>query len=113
MAGRFVWYELFTSETRSAIAFYTEVIGWKTEVFKDSGPEPYTLWVGSQGALGGVMTLPEQAKKMGAPPHWMSHVEVDDVDATVTKVKKLGGGVHVPPTDIPTVGRFAVITDPQ
>jgi hypothetical protein len=71
------------------------------------------MWIGSQGALGGVMTLPEEAQKMGTPPHWMAHVEVDDVEASVAKVKQLGGKVHVPPTDVPTVGRFSVIADPQ
>ncbi len=114
MSGRFVWYELMTSDTPGAIAFYTDVIGWKTQPFESPmGKEPYTMWVGSQGPLGGVMTLPEDAKKMGVPPNWMAHVEVDDVDATVAAVKAKGGSVHVPPTDIPTIGRFSVIADPQ
>lgn len=114
MSGRFVWHELMTTDTKAAIAFYTEVIGWKTQLFEGSkDPEPYTMWAGSQGPMGGVMTLPEDAKKMGAPPHWMGHVQVADVDATVAKAKSLGANVYVPPTDIPTVGRFSVIADPQ
>jgi predicted enzyme related to lactoylglutathione lyase len=59
------------------------------------------------------MKLPEQAAKMGAPPHWMANVQVDDVDAAAALAKKLGGQVHKQPEDIPTVGRFAVIADPQ
>jgi len=110
--GPFCWYELLTPDPKAAIAFYTHVVGWKTEDFP-GGAEPYTMWVGSQGPLGGVMTLPEEAKKMGAPPHWMGHVEVDDLNAAVSKVKELGGQIHVPPTDIPTVGAFSVIADPQ
>src|SRR5687768_9589031 len=99
MNGHFVWHELLTTDTKKAIAFYTEVIGWKTQLFEENqGPEPYTMWVSSQGPLGGVMTLPEEAKKMGVPPHWMGHVEVADVDAAVAKVKSSGGQVHVPPT---------------
>src|SRR5262245_39328611 len=114
MSGRFVWYELMTTDTKAAMAFYGEVIGWKTQPFEDAaGPEPYTMWVSTQGPMGGVMTLPADAKKMGVPPHWMSHVEVADVDASVAKVKAKGGSVHVPPTDIPKVGRFSVIGDPQ
>ncbi|MGZ6094977.1 MAG: VOC family protein, partial [Polyangiales bacterium] len=70
--GPFCWYELLTTDPKAAIAFYTHVVGWKTEVFSgNAGPEPYTMWVSSQGPLGGVMTLPAEAKKMGAPPHWM------------------------------------------
>ncbi len=114
MHGRFVWHELMTSDVKGAIAFYTEVIGWKTEPFaQGQGPEPYMMWVGSQGSLGGVMPLSEQAKNMGVPPHWVAHVEVNDVDATVAKVRDKGGNIHVPPTNIPTVGRFSVIVDPQ
>ena len=109
--GLFVWYEHLTKDVQAAIAFYSDVVGWKTQPFPGGGG--YLMWVGSQGPLGGVMELPEQAAKMGAPPHWMSHVQVEDVDATAALAKKLGGKVHKEPTDIPTVGRFAVIADPQ
>ena len=107
--GRFVWYELLTSDPKGAIAFYTEVMGWKTQPFEQTD---YTMWIGSQGPLGGVTAQPEQAKQMGAPPFWQANVEVANVDETVAKVKALGGQVyHV--EDVPTVGRFAVIADPQ
>lgn len=108
--GRFVWYELMTTDTAAAIAFYTETIGWKTQPW-ESGE--YTMWVGSQGPLGGVMTLPDKAKEMGAPPHWMANVQVADVDAAVAKVRERGGQIFVEPQDIPKIGRFAVIADPQ
>ncbi len=113
MSGRFVWHELLTKDTKGAVAFYSEVIGWKTELFKDAGPKPYTMWLGSQGPLGGVMELPEEAQKMGAPSHWMGHVEVADVDATFAKATAKGAKTYVPPTDIPKVGRFSVVADPQ
>ncbi len=109
--GQFVWYEHLTRDARAATAFYTDVVGWKTQPFPEGGD--YVMWVGSQGPLGGVMKLPEEARRSGAPPHWMAHVQVDDVDATVALVKKLGGKLHKEPTDIPSVGRFAVLADPQ
>lgn len=107
--GRLVWYELLTSDPKAAIAFYTEVCGWKTQPFETGD---YTMWVGSQGPLGGVTPMPEPAKAMGAPPYWQANVQVENVDATVAKVKELGGKVYVT-EDVPTVGRFAVIADPQ
>jgi predicted enzyme related to lactoylglutathione lyase len=113
MSGDFVWYELMTTDPKAAIAFYSEVIGWKTELFGDGVGMDYKMWVGSQGPLGGVMKLPETAARMGAPPHWMSNVTVDDVDAAVKRVKELGGKIYQEPVDMPTVGRFAVIADPQ
>jgi predicted enzyme related to lactoylglutathione lyase len=113
-AGRFVWYELITKDPKAAMSFYTGVVGWKTEPFSGApADKPYTMWLGSQGPLGGVMLLDESLTKRGVPPHWMAHVEVADVDRTVAKVKELGGQVHHGPMDIPTIGRFAVIGDPQ
>jgi len=109
--GRFVWHEFLAKDETKAKDFYTSVAGWTTQPFP--GGNDYTMWVGSQGPLGGVMRLPEEAEKMGTPPNWMGHVQVEDVDAAASKVKTLGGRVLKEPTDIPTVGRFAVIADPQ
>jgi len=109
--GNFVWYENLTKDVKGSIAFYTEVVGWKTQPFDDTGH--YTMWVSGQGPLGGVMTLPDQAAKMGVPPHWMGHVQVANVDQSASQVKTLGGKVYKDPEDIPNVGRFAVIADPQ
>lgn len=108
--GRLVWYELLTSDPKAAVAFYTEVVGWKTQPFGEGSD--YTMWVGSQGPLGGVTKMPEQAKAMSAPPYWQANVMVQNLDESVAKVKQLGGKVyHV--EAVPTVGRFAVIADPQ
>jgi predicted enzyme related to lactoylglutathione lyase len=108
--GRYVWYELLTSDPKGAIDFYTDVVGWKTQSWENN-PD-YTMWVASQGPLGGVMTLPEQAKQMGAPPYWQANVEVPDVDAAIAQVKELGGTVHHS-EEVPGVGRFAIVSDPQ
>src|SRR5689334_18947480 len=97
--GQFVWYELMTSDPAKAIDFYGNVIGWKTEPF-DKG---YNMWVGSQGPLGGVMEIEEEAKKMGAFPQWLASVQVDDVDKAATTARELGGACHVQPFDIPKV----------
>lgn len=111
--GRFVWYEDLAKDPKAAIDFYTDVVGWKTEAFKNGVDQDYVMWVGSQGPLGGVMKLPDEAVKMGVPPHWMAHVLVRSVDETAALAKSLGGKVHKEPTDIPEVGRFAVLEDPQ
>jgi predicted enzyme related to lactoylglutathione lyase len=108
--GRFVWHELLTSDPKAAAAFYTDVVGWKTQAY-DKGD--YTMWVAEQGPLGGLMVLPEEAKKMGAPPHWTAYVEVESPDATIAEVRKRDGRVYVEPQEVPDIGRFAVIADPQ
>ncbi|MCR5879018.1 VOC family protein [Phenylobacterium sp. J367] len=58
------------------------------------------------------MELSADMKAQGVPPNWTSYVAVDDVDAAAAKATTLGGEVQVPPTDIPGIGRFAVIADP-
>lgn len=109
--GRFVWYELLTTEPDEAQAFYTDVTGWKTQPF-EGGMGAYTMFVGGQGPMGGVTALPDAALRMGARPYWQANVEVANVDETVEEVKRLGGKVYVQ-EEVPGVGRFAVIADPQ
>jgi predicted enzyme related to lactoylglutathione lyase len=99
-----------TRDPREAIDFYSEVVGWKTEPFNGTD---YTMWVSQQGPLGGVMKQGADHAQAGAPAHWIAHVRVADVDATAARAKALGGRIFKEPTDIPTVGRFAVIADPQ
>ena len=112
LLGRFVWYELLTSDPEAATRFYTELIGWGTAQW-EGGSEPYTMWTNDDTPIGGVISLPEVAKQAGAPPHWLAYLGTPDVEATVSQVKELGGKVLVAPTQVPTVGNFAVLSDPQ
>ena len=112
--GRNVWYDLMTTDVPAALRFYAETVGWKAEKWEDApADDPYTMWVAPSGPIGGVVELPEEATKMGAPPHWIAYTTVEDVDATVTRIKELGGQVYRPAMDIPDVGRFAIVADPQ
>lgn len=113
-AKSFFWYELMTTDMDAAEAFYTKVVGWGAEPFNGgSGMPRYTVVkVGDRG-VGGVMTLPEEAAKMGMPPAWVGYVHADDTDVATASVKKAGGKVHREPSDIPGVGRFSVVADPQ
>ena len=111
--GRFVWHELMTSDPQAAIPFYTDVVGWSTQSM-DMGPNgTYTMWTNGGQPNGGTMRLPEEAKAMGAPPHWLPYIGTTDLKATVARAQELGATVHVPPTDIPNIGAFAVLADPQ
>ncbi len=111
--GRPCWYDLMTPDTGGSQAFYTETFNWKTMPWE--GPMDYTMLLvqGMEGPFGGLMELPVEAAQMGAPPHWLCYFNVDDTDASVAKVAELGGAVYRAPMDIPEVGRFAVVADPQ
>jgi len=109
-----VWYDLMAGDMQAAITFYTETIGWKTRQWEDADPNtPYTMFVANETPIGGVMPLPEEARSMGAPPHWIAYTTVENVDTAVEKAKGLGAKVYQPPMDIPKVGRFSVLADPQ
>jgi predicted enzyme related to lactoylglutathione lyase len=110
--GRFVWYELMTTDVASARTFYAKVLGWGVQ--DASMPNlAYTFFTVGNSFASGLMGLPEEARKAGATPRWIGYVGVDDVDATVDQIRRLGGAVHVPPTDLLNVSRFSVIADPQ
>jgi len=108
--GAFSWSELMTTDVEGAIKFYSNLFGWKTED-TPMGDMKYTIVKVGEEGLGGVMSIPPQAQ--GTPPNWGVYVTVDDVDATAKKAEKLGGKIIVPATDIPNVGRFCVLQDPQ
>jgi predicted enzyme related to lactoylglutathione lyase len=112
--GKFVWYELMTTDTAAAAEFYGKVVGWESSVMPMEGP-PYTIFTPPRAPMGvgGMMALPPEVAANGAPPHWLGYIYAEDVDAAAEKLTALGGQVKRPPTDIPTVGRFAVATDPQ
>ena len=110
--GQFSWNELLTTDPSAAIKFYVQLFGWTTQDF----PMPeftYTIVRQSEAVMGqgGIMPIPAHAK--GMPPAWFSYVTVDNVDATAKQAEQLGGKIMLEPRDIPEVGRFAVIQDPQ
>ena len=107
--GAFCWRELNTKDPAEAEAFYTKMFGW-TPLTKDMGPVSYTSFMQGDHPTAGMMKMTEEWGD--APPHWMTYIAVEDCDASAAKVGELGGQVCVPPTDIPEVGRFAVVIDP-
>lgn len=110
--GRFCWMDLMTSDTEAAQDFYTHVTDWGTDVWEGSATS-YTMFTTPAGPIGGLMELPEEAKTQGAPNHWLTYIAVPNIEETVARATQLGGQVLKEPTAIPTVGRFAVLADPQ
>ena len=99
-----------TTDVAAARSFYGALFGWETEDYPGEGMNYVMVKVGGE-AVGGMMTLPPECA--GMPPAWGVYVTVDDVDATARQVETLGGKVLRPPEDIPDIGRFCVLQDPQ
>lgn len=111
--GDFVWHELRTTDAKGAVEFYTHVIGWEAKSFGDAGGVPYTLLSIGDFSTAGLMQLTPQMLEGGMQPGWVGFIGVDDVDGYAKRVEEAGGKLHCPPQDIPTVGRFASVEDPQ
>jgi predicted enzyme related to lactoylglutathione lyase len=103
------WNELLTNDTEKAKDFYTKLLGWNSKT--DTGEMAYTEWINGEDHIGGMMQIQPQMGPI--PPNWGIYIAVADCDATAAKATSLGGRQYVPPTDIPNVGRFAVLSDPQ
>jgi uncharacterized protein len=110
--GDFIWYELMTDDPDSARQFYTAVVGWDIEKAA-SGDIDYRMISTANGPVCGLMHLTPDMAAGGARPCWLGYIGVEDVDKAAAAVASAGGAVHVPPRDIPGVGRFALLADPQ
>ncbi len=110
--GMASWPELHTPDAAAAAAFYGGLFGWTTQPPAGLDTVQYAEWSNGKRPFGGLMPM-KGPEWQGIPPHWMIYVTVADCDERAAKVKELGGNVCVPPTDIPNVGRFAVVDDPQ
>ncbi len=108
--GFFNWNELMTTDVEGAKQFYGELVGWTFEKMDNPEMEYHTASMG-ETMTAGVMPMPADGPTM--PPAWGGYITVDNVDESAAKAESLGGKVIVPLTDIPTVGRFCVILDPQ
>ena len=112
MSGRFIWYELLTSDPGAAATFYGEVLGWKAIDSGQEGMDYQILNIGGVG-VGGLMALPPGALESGMRPGWLGYVSVEDVDERVAEIVAAGGALRMPAMDLPGVGRFALVADPQ
>lgn len=109
--GAFSWSELMTSDPKAACDFYGKLFGWTVET-SDMGSGPYHVVKVGETSIGGIMGKPPGAPA-DMPSMWGCYVTVTNVDQTLIAVKKLGGSVLMEPMDVKTVGRMAVIRDPQ
>jgi hypothetical protein len=111
--GDFIWYELMTTDADAAKTFYDAVVGWD---FGESAPEyqGYRMINTPDGSFaGGVMPINAEMQQHGARPIWLGYLNVDDVDQKAASIEAAGGKALMGPTDIPNVGRIAMVADPQ
>ena len=109
--GRFIWEGLMTEDPAGASAFYSKVVGWRTEPW--AADPTYTIFAAKSGPVAGMSRLTDALREQGVQGHWLGFIGADDVDAMVASAEKLGARVIRPASDIDQVGRFAILADPQ
>jgi predicted enzyme related to lactoylglutathione lyase len=101
------WNELGTRDVEAAKAFYGKVFGWTTT------GDDYVQWQLDGKTIGGCNDMNAVGMPPQVPPHWLVYFAVKNTDEAADRVKELGGSVNMAPMDIPGMGRFAVVADPQ
>ncbi len=107
--GGWIWYELLSPDVVAARRFYAEVVGWNWAAADPA--TGYAMFSAGEIPIGGSMAMPGELGIPGAI--WLGYVHVANVDVVVAAALQSGARQCVPPTDIPGVGRFAMIMDPQ
>jgi len=115
-AGSFIWYELMTPDPDAIAPFYAAVVGWTIKGADpgQSGGMDYRMIGRSDGKFaGGVLRLSADMQQHGARPLWLGYLSTPDVDAQLSAIVAEGGKAQMPATNLPNVGRIAMVTDPQ
>jgi uncharacterized protein len=110
--GSFCWVEVGTTDRLAAKNFYSKLFGWTAEDMPMGPDMTYTIFRIGGKDVGGAYPLMKEQIDAHVPPHWMLYVKVESADAAAAKAVQLGAKQIVPPSDIPNVGRFAVLQDP-
>lgn len=111
LLGHFVWHDLITTNVDRAVDFYGKLFPeWSIEKLNSDGASQYHVIEVAGNDIGGIVGVPEES---GIPSHWIGYVAVEDCDAAVKRTIDLGGNCLVPAIDVPQVGRFAIVQDPQ
>lgn len=110
----FPWHQIYSPTEQDAIDFYTRALDWDTTEFPmECGS--YKMLTANGMPVAGVIGTNEAEKNgfVHVPPHWAVSISVDDVDARVARCENLGGKLLHGPMDVPTVGRIALVADPN
>ncbi len=115
--GDFIWYELLTKDADAAADFYGKAIGWTSTRAGQPGVD-YRFFSSGDGndtrdGVGGFMAITPEMAEHGTKPAWLGYIAVDDVDSSAARITASGGGVLMPAMDMESVGRMAMVTDPQ
>lgn len=112
--GVFNWVDLATTDLDAAKQFYARLFNWD---FQDMPNEQflghsYSVAFKNNRNVAALFGMPDEMRAQNIPPHWESHINVKDLEASVQSWQSHGGVVLNPPFDVMDFGRMAVVKDP-
>ncbi len=111
MPAPVVHFELGFKNSQKAATFYGPLFGWE---FHAAGP---AMMLGNIGPMAPKPTpgIGGHFNALGHEPHnyCVVYVQVDDLAATLKHAGTFGGATVVPPTEVPGMGTFAWLKDPE
>lgn len=115
MSHTIVHFEIPADDPEALSAFYRDMFGWRIEPMPGGGeywsietvPVDANGLPTEQGVNGGMMrrVTPQQTP--------VNYIYVESVDEAVTKARALGAAVIVEKMEVPGIGWFAQLIDPQ
>lgn len=106
------WVDLGTTDLDAAKAFYSAVFGWETADMPTPQGGVYSMAMMGGKAVAGLMGHTPEMVEQGMPSAWSAYVTVDDLESSLAAVETAGGSVAMPPMEVDTAGRMAVVGDP-
>jgi predicted enzyme related to lactoylglutathione lyase len=100
-----VHFEIGCRDAAKTQAFYSKLFDWNITPYGPAGMIATGQTAGIQGHI----------NALGHEPHnyVTVYVEVDDLQAYLNKAAQLGGKTLVPPQEVPGMGHFAWLADPE
>jgi uncharacterized protein len=105
MPSPVVHFEIGCRDGAKAQAFYGKLFGWEFDVHGPARMIRTGMKEGIQGHL----------NSLGHEPHnyTVVYVQVADIEATLASAQKLGAKTLVPKMEVPGMGHFAWLADPE
>ncbi len=110
-SGALCWFELYARDLEQSTRFYADLFGYELRTMAGLGGVPYVQLGIGKGAAGGAMQIRPEWGEM--PPMWAVYFQTDDLDAAILRAESHGGDLLMAATEVPGVGRFAMLSDPQ
>jgi predicted enzyme related to lactoylglutathione lyase len=102
---RIGWHELVAPDVERAEVFYSELFRWTLRVWRP-GTHDYAMIHSGGADHGGFL-------RQDVEPHWLVYVEVQDADEIAARAERHGGRLVAGPVELPRVGRYVVVADPE